>query len=122
VLVVEDDADTRTVLQEYLSDAGFDVRTARHGLEALEMVNGESPDAVLLDLLMPVMDGMTFIQRLRAQPRHVALPVIVLTGKELSEEERQTLSATTSGVITKGESVEERLREVVGSLIPFVSR
>jgi PAS domain S-box-containing protein len=122
VLVVDDDADTRVVLEEYLREAGFEVTTARHGKEALEKINGETPDAVLLDLLMPVMDGMTFLEHLRAEPRHLGLPVIVLTGKDLSDLERETLGAVTSGIISKGSSVDERLREVLGSLIPLINR
>jgi PAS domain S-box-containing protein len=119
VLLVEDDDATREVLEEYLTEAGLEVRGVSNGLEALQAVEQEAPDAVLLDLMMPVMDGMTFLDRLRDNPYHAGLPVIVLTAKDLTAEEKEQLAEKASGVIMKGESVEERLREVLGSLFPL---
>lgn len=75
--------------------------------------------AHLRELVMPVMDGMTFLDRLRANPYHAGLPVIVVTSKELSAKEREELAEKASGVIAKGEGVEERLMEVLGALFPL---
>src|SRR5688572_23134670 len=119
VLVVDDDAATRDVLTAHLKEAGLEVQVAADGQEALDQVHSETPDAVVLDLLMPVMDGMTFLDRLRASPYHSGLPVIVMTAKELSARERDELTEKASGVITKGDGLEDRLIEVLGTLFPL---
>ena len=79
----------------------------------------EVPDVILLDLAMPVMDGMTFLDRLRNDPYHAGLPVIVLTSRDLSDEEMEVLEEKASSVILKSEELEERLHEVLGSLFPI---
>ena len=117
VLVVDDDADAREMLSAYLVRAGLEVVSAEDGREALELVRSEAPDAVLLDLLMPVMDGMEFLEKLRQDPLHTGLPVIVLTGKALSEAEQQRLGDMASAVVPKTEALEGgRLRDLLGSL------
>jgi CheY-like chemotaxis protein len=95
------------------------VNAVANGEEALDAVNREAPDAVILDLLMPVMDGMTFLDRLRSNPYHRGLPVIVVTAKDLSAREREELAEKASGVIAKGDGVEDRLKELLGALFPI---
>jgi PAS domain S-box-containing protein len=119
VLLVDDDDEVREILADYLAEAGLEVRAARDGREALAAVDREAPDAVLLDLRMPVMDGLTCLSRLRENPYHAGLPVIVLTSGELTADERIELADKASGVIPKGEAVEERLRDVLSSLFPL---
>lgn len=116
VLVVDDEEDVRQMLSEQLTEAGLEVVTAEDGQEGLEAIHREAPDAVLLDLVMPVMDGMTFLEKLRANPLHTGLPVIVLTAKDLTRQELKTLNDMASGVIPKGDEVAERLRDVLGSI------
>ncbi len=82
------------------------------------MVEKEAPDAVLLDLIMPVTDGMTFLERLRDNPYHTGLPVIVVTSKDLDPDERQILSELASGVLLKDGELENGLREVMSALFP----
>jgi CheY-like chemotaxis protein len=79
VLVVEDECLIRACLAEGLEDAGYQVDTAPNGAEALARIGERCPDAVLLDLLMPVMDGLEFLYQRYAQPRLAALPVVVLS-------------------------------------------
>jgi PAS domain S-box-containing protein len=119
VLVVDDDAATRDGLSAHLKEVGLEVQLAENGQDALEQVQNEAPDAVVLDLLMPVMDGMTFLDRLRASPYHRGLPVIVMTAKELTAREREELTEKASGVIAKGDGLEDRLVEVLGTLFPL---
>ena len=116
VLVVDDDPTTRAMLGEYLRGLGLEVVYASDGHQALDAIRLEAPDAVLLDLVMPVMDGMTFLERLRANPLHTGLPVLVLTAKELTHEERQELSDMASGVIFKDDSMADQLREALDSM------
>jgi len=77
VLVVDDDADIRLTLLEILREEGFRVREARNGLEALERIAEEEPDLVLLDLVMPIVNGWEVLQTLRSSRKN--LPVVVLS-------------------------------------------
>jgi CheY-like chemotaxis protein len=104
------------MLAQFLGSLGLEVVEATDGQEALDAIRMEAPDAVLLDLLMPVMDGMTFLKRLRANPLHIGLPVIVLTAKELSRQEEKELADVASGVVHKGDGMDEDLREALGSM------
>jgi CheY-like chemotaxis protein len=80
VLIVEDDDAIRDALAEVVARAGYRVSTARHGGEALEMVDREPPALVLLDLMMPVVDGWTFLRTL--EETNVRIPVVVMTAAE----------------------------------------
>jgi signal transduction histidine kinase/DNA-binding response OmpR family regulator len=119
VLLVDDDSDARITVSEYLRDAGLQVRAVQNGEEALRAVEEEAPDAVILDLRMPVMDGFTFLDRLRETPYNSGLPVVVLTSHDLSGEEREHLQDKASTVLAKGAEVEARLREALGSFLPL---
>ncbi|MBI2394573.1 MAG: response regulator [Deltaproteobacteria bacterium] len=101
VLVVDDDVDFRSLVVRGLREGGYVVREAGDGREAIARVSERLPDLVLLDLLMPVMDGFTFLERLRADPKGRALPVIVVTALELSESERLTLNGYVEKIVTK---------------------
>lgn len=79
ILIVEDDADLREALEIELGDRGYKVRTAEHGVEALEHVRRELPLLVITDLEMPVMNGRKMLQLLRHEPRGRDVPVIVLS-------------------------------------------
>jgi CheY-like chemotaxis protein len=84
VLVVEDECLIRTCLAEGLADAGYEVTTADNGAEALERIREVRPDAVLLDLLMPVMDGLAFLHQRHSDPRLAGVPVVVLSAGGVS--------------------------------------
>ena len=80
VLVVDDDPDILEALSEILEAEGFEIRRARNGKEALERLEPEAPQLILLDLMMPVMDGWEFAQRMRQRPPEIArIPIIVLS-------------------------------------------
>jgi CheY-like chemotaxis protein len=81
VLVVDDNADLVEVMALMLADAGYSVRSARNGKEALEAVSERMPDLVLLDMLMPVMDGWQCARELRARYGR-AVPIVVVTAAE----------------------------------------
>jgi PAS domain S-box-containing protein len=119
VLVVEDDEDTRALLHEHLAAAGLAVTSAANGAEALEAVDREAPDAILLDLIMPAMDGLTFLRALREHPYHEGIPVVVLTAKDLEAEEQAYLDQAASSVIRKGDGVESELRRVLSRILPI---
>jgi CheY-like chemotaxis protein len=100
-----------------LESAGWDVREATNGREGLDRVGENMPDLVLLDLMMPVMHGFEFMERLRAEPSTANLPVVVLTAKELSGEEREFLQAHTDHVLRKGETSAEDLLPLVRRIL-----
>jgi CheY-like chemotaxis protein len=79
VLVVDDDPDILEALSEILEAEGFEIRRARNGKEALERLEPEPPNLILLDLMMPVMDGWEFAQRMRQRPAVADVPIIVLS-------------------------------------------
>jgi CheY-like chemotaxis protein len=116
VLVVDDEESERTLIEGYLQRLGLEVVMAEDGQAALDAIRTEAPDAVLLDMVMPVMDGMTFLQKLRSDPLYTGLPVIVLTAKELTHQEYKELSDMASGILEKGDGMGPRLRETLGSM------
>jgi len=79
ILVVDDDPDILEAVGEILADEGYRVRRARDGQEALERLAAEPPALVLLDLMMPVMDGVAFARAMRAAPEHAGIPVVVIS-------------------------------------------
>ena len=81
VLIVDDDLDIREVLAETLVDRGFDVATAANGLDALAKLRALSvrPSVILLDLMMPIMDGYTFLEQRRLDPMIASIPLAIVT-------------------------------------------
>jgi CheY-like chemotaxis protein len=112
-LVVEDDDASRQVVVRALTSAGWDVVEAANGQEGLERVAERCPDLILLDLMMPVMHGFEFMERLRANQATCDVPVVVLTAKELSTSEREFLTAHAQRVLQKGGGGAEALLPLV---------
>ena len=81
VLVVEDYDDSREFIKFLLEDYGFDVVEATNGYEALESVKRQAPDLILMDISMPVMDGLTAARRIREQKEFRKLPIIAITAQ-----------------------------------------
>jgi two-component system chemotaxis response regulator CheY len=79
VLVVDDDPDILDAICDILEGEGYRVARARHGAEALERVEAEQPAIILLDLMMPVMDGVTFAQALKERPERQRIPIVVIS-------------------------------------------
>ncbi len=102
-LVVEDDPPTRELIRRTLQDDGWQVLEACNGREGLDQVAAGDPDIVILDLMMPVMDGFDFLAALRAEERHRDLPVIVLTAMELNPEQMKYLESRAGSVLAKGD-------------------
>jgi CheY-like chemotaxis protein len=86
VLVVDDNEDNLQIMSRILLGRGFEVRTARDGKSALRSLEQQLPDVVLLDIMMPEMDGIEVLDRIRANPQSASLPVILVTGKGQDED------------------------------------
>jgi CheY-like chemotaxis protein len=102
VLIIEDDPETRTMLSRAAEKQGWGVVEAENGLVGLAKVQEQAPGVILLDLIMPEMDGFTFLEKLRAQPQGKDIPVIVITGRDLSEVDRQRLNGHVVQILQKG--------------------
>ncbi len=117
VLVVEDDESMRAVLCRMLRGEGFEVAEAENGRVALARLEEMRPDWILLDLIMPEMDGFEFLTELRKRPGHHRIPVVVVTAADLSEADRRRLSGGVERVLLKAAYDREELLEELRALI-----
>ncbi len=101
VLVIDDDADARERMRRTLQRDGWQVREAENGAQALESLDAARPSLILLDLMMPVMDGFAFLRALRGRPDG-NVPVVVLTAKEITPSEKESLGRQADRLIVKG--------------------
>jgi len=113
VLLVDDDPATLDLLGSVLEAEGFGVIKSQCGADAIDLAVRLRPDLIILDLVMPGMDGLEFIQRLKECPLAAHIPIVIVTQKDLSEEERGFLRDQVMDIIPKGKSLREDLiREV----------
>jgi len=101
VLVVDDDPRVVDIVRQLLEGEPYEIAAAADGQEALDAIAGQRPDVILLDLLMPRMDGFTVLEHLRQDPEQRSIPVIVLTAKTLTGLEQTTLERTVRAIIHK---------------------
>jgi DNA-binding response OmpR family regulator len=119
ILVVEDEPHLRIILERQLrdaTDAKYDVRSASDGLQALEEVRRDPPELILLDVMMPGMDGFEVCRRLKANPLTSRIPVIFLTAKSSLEERLEGLTVYADDYVTKPWEREELLFRVRNQL------
>jgi CheY-like chemotaxis protein len=117
VLLVEDDAATRASLNRMLVRSGCRVTEAENGESALRSMEQDRPSLIFLDLLMPVMDGFVFADRVRVHPDWRSIPIVVVTAHDVTPEERKRLGRSVETIITKaGRSNEELLNKVRDAL------
>jgi DNA-binding response OmpR family regulator len=119
VLLIEDDASTREILRRTLEKEGWHVVEAgngRAGLSELEK-NGHALDLILLDLMMPEMDGFEFMETLRRSRTPPRVPVIVITAKDLTEDDRRRLNGGVERIIQKGPTSREQLLAEVRAVL-----
>jgi len=113
VLIVEDDQQTREMLRRALAREGWQVVEAENGRVALQRLDGLVPGVILLDLMMPEMDGFEFMQQLRQRPDCRLVPVVVITAKDLTEEDHRRLNGQVARILQKSKlSMKELVAEV----------
>jgi hypothetical protein len=117
ILVVEDDEPTRALMRRVLHRDGWEVAEASNGAEALDLLEEVAPRLVLLDLMMPEVDGFEFLMRFREREECRDVPVVVVTARELDREERTQLEAGVSEILGKGGSERDALLEDVRAAI-----
>lgn len=101
ILIAEDDAASRELLAEILANLGYQVVQASDGGEALQKIEEADPELILLDIQMPVLDGIAVLWRLRGNPRFRDRPVIAVTAYAMRGDREQTLRAGFDGYISK---------------------
>jgi len=117
ILIVEDDETTRDMLRKSLETNEFKVRSAVNGKEALLKVEDSKPGLILLDLMMPEMDGFEFAEKLRENKDWLDIPVVVITAKDLTKEDHQRLKGNVEAIMQKGSYSKNELLTEVGERI-----
>ncbi|MBT3602496.1 MAG: response regulator [Candidatus Latescibacteria bacterium] len=117
ILVVEDENPTREMLRRMLEREGWSVIEAENGRVALEQMEQHKPEVILLDLMMPEMDGFTFVETLREQEMGQDVPVVVVTAKDLTKEEHKRLNGYVETILLKGDYSRESLLQEVRNLV-----
>jgi CheY-like chemotaxis protein len=113
VLVVDDDDTLRRLVVETLARDGRVLREASNGLDALVSIAAQRPDVLVLDLMMPGLDGFGVLERLQLRPETRRLPVVILTACELSQRERDLLRKRSAWLLEKGDLSGAELRRLV---------
>src|SRR5215510_6876139 len=118
ILLVEDESNTRAMLRHAIELMDLEVAEAVNGRAALEwLAQNQPPALILLDIMMPEMDGFEFLDAFRKHPEWQDIPVIVLTAKELTAQERERLMGQTRKVIAKGDSFRDDIATAIGAAI-----
>ena len=118
VLVTDDDEDLRLLCEMFLHLGGFDVAHAANGREAVEVARSRAIDLVLLDLMMPVMDGWECLAALKADPQLARVPVFIITGKNQLSDQERAFAMGAEAFIAKpfqGPALVARIRERLGA-------
>jgi threonine synthase len=117
-VVVDDSPEARRLIRRILQSQGdVEIFEAVDGREAIELVTKEHPDLVILDLMMPEVDGFAVLDALRSKPDTANIPVIVATAKELTVDEKARLQGQIQSLMQKGDFLNDEFLEEVRSLI-----
>ena len=122
ILIVDDDENIRSMARYSLEKAGWRVAEAVNGHHALTYVNQQTPSLILLDLMMPEMDGFQFVTELRKNDLWRRIPVIVMTAMELSSDDRRALQGEVEQIIQKGAYNIPDLLNELGDILPSMVR
>ena len=117
ILIVEDDEITVEMLKKSLESDNYKVRSAKNGKEALDIINDHKPGLILLDLMMPEMDGFQFAERLREKQQWLDIPVVVITAKDLSKDDHSRLQGNVEAIMQKGSYRKDELLQEISSRI-----
>jgi signal transduction histidine kinase/CheY-like chemotaxis protein len=118
ILAIDDDPMALELVDVILSGEGFQVLKASSGEEGLAAAHLERPALIILDLLMPEVDGFAVVERLRADPATAAIPIVILTSQQLSADEKARLNGAIACLARKGEFTREAFVSLVRNLLP----
>ncbi|GEM_PF-891416 len=117
IMIVEDEEGIRELFRRNLEGAGWNIVEADNGKTALDQLEKNTPSLILLDLMMPEMDGFEFMEHLRSQKRWESIPVVVITAKDLTQLERQSLNGKVVNILQKGAVTSSQLIDEIQSVI-----
>lgn len=118
VAIVEDSAESRRLIRRILQSQGnFTIYEASDGKEGLKIITRERPNLIILDLMMPELDGFSVLDALKARPETANIPVIVVTAKELTAEEKNRLKGQIQALLQKGDFLSDEFLGEVRSLL-----
>lgn len=118
VLLVEDNPVVMAVYRSGLSMAGFSVDTANDGAAALARAAATTPDVIVLDLMLPIIDGFEVLRRIRADPMLMHVPVLVFSNSYTSDRTNELWSAGATQVLAKATMTPKKLVEVLQAVVP----
>jgi CheY-like chemotaxis protein len=113
ILIVEDEPDTQALMSSLVESLGIPFRVAQDGLEALDHIREETPVFVILDLMMPRMDGFSVLGRLKLDRDKRDIPILVVTGAMITEEQERELRGLVLDVMRKGEVSMEEIGQLI---------
>lgn len=116
LLLIDDDPNLILLVKDYLEFRGYEVVTAENGREALEVLDLEMPDLIICDVMMPEMDGYTFVKHVREEPRTSWIPVLFLSAKGQSQDKVKGLNTGADVYMVKPFEPEELVAQVESSL------
>ena len=118
IAIVDDTPDVRRLIRRILQSQGnFQLYEATNGREAIELIRRELPNLIILDLMMPEVDGFGVLDALQASPETAEIPVIVVTAKELTSAEKERLKGHIQSLMQKGDFMSDELLDEVRSLL-----
>ena len=122
IMVVDDNEIERKEMAGMIEEEGMKALVAEDGRKCMDMIQESLPDVLVLDLIMPEVDGFEVLDRVRSDPETRNLPVIVVTAKDLSTEEREKLSGNVSSVLTKSDTTSKTLLETLKNLLSDIEK
>ena len=120
VLAVDDEPAALSAIEAVLAPAGFEVTRALGGREGVEMATRDQPDLVICDLVMPDLDGFGVVGALRADPHTRDIPILILTGHDLTREDKQRLAGKVMAIVEKGTDAQNGLRAWLARTRPAI--
>jgi two-component system cell cycle response regulator DivK len=118
ILIVEDHGDTREVLEHQLEFLGYEATIAKNGLEAVELAGSENPDLIIMDIMLPKMNGIDATLQIRSNPKTRSIPILAATAKAMPGDREKCLGAGCDGYLAKpfthvelGLAIEELVNE-----------
>ena len=117
MMIVDDISDNREIVKRHLKDYNFNFYEAENGKDAIEKLLSKPCDGIILDLMMPIMDGFEFLSKIKEYDKLKNIPIIVLTAKDLTKDEVIDLNDSVSLVIQKSELSDKTIKELVNNLV-----
>jgi two-component system, cell cycle response regulator DivK len=112
ILVVEDQADSRQIIRDMLAGTDYEITEAANGEEALRAIANQRPDLILMDIQLPIMDGYTATNQIKADPALRSIPIIAVTSYALAGEENKARAAGCDEYVTKPFSPRQLLAKI----------